>query len=69
MALLAMAIPILPGKTDQWRRFMGEINGERRADYVANRRQLGIHERTFFQSAPIGSSANNSPLLSCAPKA
>jgi hypothetical protein len=49
-----MAVPILPGKTEQWRRFLGELNGPRRAEFEASRRRLGVHERTFFQSTPMG---------------
>ncbi len=54
MALLAMAIPILPGKTEQWRRFAAELQGSRRAEYVASRQRLGVHERSFLQSTPQG---------------
>ena len=54
MALLAMAIPILPGKTDQWRRFVAELAGPRRGEYVASRQRLGVHERAFLQSTPQG---------------
>jgi len=54
MALMAIAVPILPGKTEQWRRFVGELNGPRRVAYQASRRSLGIHERAFLQSTPQG---------------
>jgi len=54
MALMAMAIPILPGKTDQWRRFVAELAGPRRSEYVASRQRLGVHERSFLQSTPHG---------------
>jgi hypothetical protein len=54
MALTAMAVPIMPGKTDQWRRFVGELNGPRHNEYEASRRRLGVHERAFFQSTPQG---------------
>jgi hypothetical protein len=54
MALMASAFPILPGKTDDWRRFMGELNGARRSEYVASRKALGVHERSFFQPSPMG---------------
>ena len=54
MTLAATAFPILPGKTDDWRRFMGELNGARRQEYEASRKALGIHERTFFQPTPMG---------------
>ena len=54
MTLGATAFPILPGKTDDWRRFIGELNGARRQEYEASRKALGIHERTFFQPTPMG---------------
>ena len=54
MTLGAAAFPILPGKTDEWRNFIGELNGSRRAEYVANRKELGVHERTFLQPTPMG---------------
>jgi len=54
MALLAMAFPIVPGKTEQWRKFVSELKGARRADFAASRKRLGIHERTFLQKTPMG---------------
>jgi hypothetical protein len=54
MTLGAAAFPILPGKTDEWRRFIGELNGSRREEYQANRKALGVHERTFLQPTPMG---------------
>jgi hypothetical protein len=54
MAMFAIAFPILPGKTPQWREFIGELNGARKAEFEANRRELGVRERTFFQPTPMG---------------
>ena len=54
MTLGAAAFPILPGKTDDWRKFIGELNGSRRAEYEANRKALGVRERAFFQPTPMG---------------
>jgi hypothetical protein len=54
MAVLALAIPILPGKTEQWRQFVGELQGARRREYQASRKRIGVHERAFFQSTPQG---------------
>jgi hypothetical protein len=54
MALLVMAVPILPGKEAQWRRFLDELNGTRSGDYRASRRRLGVRERSFLQSTPQG---------------
>jgi len=52
--LFAMAIPILPGKTAQWKKFIDELKGNRYADFAANRKKLNVRERTFFQSTPAG---------------
>jgi hypothetical protein len=54
MALMAAAFPIAPGKTADWRRFVGELNGAWRNEYVASRKALGLRERTFFQPTPMG---------------
>jgi len=54
MPLMAVAFPILPGKTREWRAWMDEINGPRRAEFEASRRNAGVHERTFLQSTPMG---------------
>jgi hypothetical protein len=54
MALLAMAIPIAPGKTEQWLKFSSELKGPRRAEFIASRKRLGIRERTFLQKTPMG---------------
>jgi hypothetical protein len=54
MTLGAAAFPILPGKTDDWRKFLAELNGSRRADYEASRKAVGVRERVFFQPTPMG---------------
>lgn len=54
MALMAMAIPIPPGKTDQWKKFISELKGARHAEFVASRKRLGVRERTFLQHTPHG---------------
>ena len=54
--LFAMAVPILPGKTAQFKKFISELNGERYTDFVKSRKKLDVHERTFFQSTPQGDS-------------
>jgi hypothetical protein len=54
MPLMAVAFPILPGKTGEWRAWMDELNGARREDFVESRRQAGVQERTFLQSTPMG---------------
>lgn len=54
MPLMAVAFPILPGKTAEWRSFMEEINGPRRVEFTASRRRAGVRERTFLQPTPMG---------------
>ncbi|MEO8570970.1 MAG: DUF6176 family protein [Chloroflexota bacterium] len=54
MALSAVAFPILPGKTAEWRTWMEELNGQRRQEFVESRRRAGVHERTFLQPTPMG---------------
>jgi hypothetical protein len=54
LAFSAVAFPILPGKTPEWRDFVAELNGARYAEFAASRRRVGIHERTFLQSTPMG---------------
>ena len=54
MALMAVAFPIAPGKTGDWKRFISELKGARRAEFVASRKGLGLRERTFLQPTPMG---------------
>ena len=51
---MAVAFPILPGKTPEWRAWIAEINGPRQAEFANSRQQAGVHERTFLQSTPMG---------------
>ena len=50
--LIAMAIPILPGKVDEWRSFVTELQGARNKDFVASRKRMKVRERTFYQHTP-----------------
>ena len=54
MSLIAVAFPILPGKTEAWREWMAEVNGSRREEFDESRESAGVHERTFLQSTPMG---------------
>ena len=54
MPLTAVAFPILPGKTQEWRAWMADLNGPRRDEFRASREGAGIHERTFLQQTPMG---------------
>jgi len=49
MAVVAAAIPLLPGKGEEWRRWVQELQGSRHAEYAASRKRLGIHfERSWI---------------------
>ncbi len=52
--LFAMAVPILPGKTPQWKKFISELNNNQSFEYTESRKNLGVRERTFFQTTPHG---------------
>ena len=54
MALFAIAVPIAPGKMAHFENFIAQLNGEKRAEFVASRRKLGVRERTFHQHTPMG---------------
>ncbi len=55
MASIAFAAPILPDKMEAWQQFVGEINGARKADYIASIGRRGIEiERVFHQHTPHG---------------
>ena len=59
MASFILAIPILPGKTEQqWKQFCQEMVGPRRSEYEASNQRLGI-TRTFvsLQQTPQGDMA------------
>ena len=50
MAMIAMALPILPGKKEEWQKFLDAgFNGPGRAETVRVRDELGVHERSFLQ--------------------
>ena len=54
MPLMAVAFPILPGKTPEWRTWMEELDGPRKDEFADSRRKAGVRERTFLQSTPMG---------------
>lgn len=43
MDALAWGAPILPGKLEQWKKFMSEIEGPRREAHAASRNEMGVH--------------------------
>jgi hypothetical protein len=52
--LAAFSAPILPGKTDQWLKFIGELNGAKSAQFKESRKKHNVRERTFLQKTPHG---------------
>src|SRR2546428_89648 len=58
MASLAMALPLLPGKTENWKRWVQEMAGSRLSEFQASRKRLGIsREASFLQQTPMGDMA------------
>src|SRR5947209_15202299 len=52
---ICFALPILPGKTDDARTFHRDLEGPRKADYVASEQRIGIvKEHWFLQHTPQG---------------
>jgi hypothetical protein len=55
MPLLAIAIPILPGKKANWQEMANKLKtGPMKAALDASRRAAVVHERTFLQETPQG---------------
>ena len=55
MAEFSFAVPLLPGKTDAWRKAMPEIKGPRWDAYKESRKKLGIkREHLCLQHTPQG---------------
>ena len=58
MVSLGMALPLLPGKTESWKRWTQEMAGPRLSEYQASRQRLGItREASFLQQTPQGDMA------------
>ncbi len=50
-----LVVPVLPGKTEAWRRFVQELQGPQRQAWAAWRGRLGLHAlRVWVQSAQPG---------------
>lgn len=54
MALFAVAFPVAPGQSEKWHAWVDELRGARRDEFVASRRAVGVRERTFLQTTPVG---------------
>jgi hypothetical protein len=52
---LAIAVPIAPGKTEEWRRALENLVGPQYHDYDISRRRYGLtSQTTFVQRTPMG---------------
>src|ERR1044071_8227343 len=52
---IGIAIPIAPGKTEDWRTAIQELTGPRYAEYEASRKRFGLtSQTTFLQRTPMG---------------
>ena len=55
MAIIAIAVPILPGKKEMWKsEVLGKMLNDNRAETDKIREEAGVHERTFLQETPNG---------------
>jgi hypothetical protein len=55
MTTTAIALPILPGKTEEWRRVVQEATGPRRNEVDDMHRRLNIRQANWFlQQTPHG---------------
>ena len=52
MALMAMCMPILPGKKEIWMNMIEQVRND--PNFIASRDAAGVHERTFLQETPAG---------------
>ena len=52
--LLAMAVPIVKGKEDMFKKFIDELNGRWAEEFKESRKHLNVHERTYHQKTPMG---------------
>ena len=52
--LIAMAVPILPGKTEAWKKWMHTCMNEKSKEFSESRQSLGVRERTYLQQTPMG---------------
>ena len=70
MATISMALPVLPGKSGDLRKFCGEVTGARRAEFEASEKRIGLtREGWYFQPTPMGDLAiiwveGNDPIAS-----
>ena len=55
MPVIASALPILPGKAEEWKQFAEDLLVSHRAEYEASRRRVGLtKEVAILQRTPMG---------------
>jgi hypothetical protein len=55
MRTYAFAMPLLPGKTETWLKYVNEITGPRKEDWKKSRQRLGLQsEQVWLQNTPMG---------------
>jgi hypothetical protein len=55
MSLYAFVAPIQPGKTEEFRQFVAELNGSRKKEYESSKVNAGFDRETIFlQKTPMG---------------
>lgn len=52
MAMLAICMPILPGKLEKWQAMMDHVKST--PEFAKSREDVGVHERTFVQHTNSG---------------
>lgn len=52
--LFAIAIPILPGKTEAVKEFAHELSTTYHDAFAESRNKMNVQERSFIQSTPMG---------------
>jgi hypothetical protein len=48
MPAVALLVPMLPDREEEWRRFVQEVEEERLSEYEGFRRRLGIHNESVW---------------------
>ena len=50
----AIAVPILKGKTEQWKNFSNELKTTYNKEFNESRKKIGVQERSYLQSTLQG---------------
>jgi len=54
MSSIAVALPILPGKTAEWQRFIGDLTTQRRDEVDAFHRRFGLSRANWYLNQTPG---------------